>query len=169
MGNNWDTTSAIRFSKILLVAFFGFYVLAVAFGNVTDYYSNFQFVEAVLTMTDTFRSESMMWRAVESEFLHHAAYIFIILFQWIIAIACLAGSYLMFRKRNAAQTAFHESKKWGIAGLILGLTLWFFGFQVVGGEWFAMWQSETWNALDAAFRLTAFILGTMIFVTMKND
>ena len=169
MSGKYTTTTAIRFSKILLVVFFGFYVLVVAFGNVTDYRSNFQFVEAVLSMKDTFQSENLMWRAVESGNFHHAAYTLIILAQWIIAIMCLVGSYLMSGKLNSDQIDFHESKKWGIAGLLLGLTLWFFGFQVIGGEWFAMWQNETWNALDSAFRITAFILGTLIFVTMKND
>lgn len=169
MSGKFKTTTVIRFSKILLVVFFGFYVLVVAIGNVTDYRSNFQFVEAVLSMENTFQSENLMWRAVESDNLHHAAYILIILVQWSIAIMCLAGSYLMSVKLNAGQIEFHESKKWGIAGLLLGLTLWFLGFQVIGGEWFAMWQSETWNALDSAFRITAFILGTLIYLTMKND
>ena len=27
------------------------------------------------------------------------------------------------------------------------------GFMVVGGEWFLMWQSQTWNGQDAAFRM----------------
>jgi predicted small integral membrane protein len=81
----------------------------------------------------------------------------------------MAGALMMGSRLNADINDFHQSKKWGIAGLLLGLGLWFFGFQVIGGEWFAMWQSETWNALDAAFRVTAFILGTLIFVAMKND
>jgi predicted small integral membrane protein len=27
-----------------------------------------------------------------------------------------------------------------------------FGFIAVGGEWFLMWQSTTWNGIEAAFR-----------------
>ncbi|MCC5905385.1 MAG: hypothetical protein JJU13_04220 [Balneolaceae bacterium] len=36
MSGKFTTATAIRFSKILLVVFFGFYVLVAAFGNVTD-------------------------------------------------------------------------------------------------------------------------------------
>jgi len=42
-----------------------------------------------------------------------------------------------------------------VAGLTLGFGLLFFGFLVVAGEHFAMWQ--------AAFRLTTVILGMLIF------
>ena len=34
----------------------------------------------------------------------------------------------------------------------------------VGGEWFAMWMSGTWNGQQAAFRIWVFILPVVIFV-----
>ena len=37
-------------------------------------------------------------------------------------------------------------------GTTLGFLVWFTGFLVIGGEWFAMWQSATWNGQEAAFR-----------------
>jgi predicted small integral membrane protein len=30
------------------------------------------------------------------------------------------------------------------------------GFVAIGGEWFAMWQSKSWNGLDAATRVILF-------------
>jgi len=45
---------------------------------------------------------------------------------------------------------------------------WFFGFIVVGGEWFLMWQSDAWNAQDAAFRFYMTILGVLIFVNQPD-
>ena len=53
-----------------------------------------------------------------------------------------------------------------MAGLTLGFGLWFFGFLVVAGEHFAMWQSQTWNGQQAAFRLTTVILGMLIFLSV---
>ena len=38
----------------------------------------------------------------------------------------------------------------------------------VGGEWFLMWQSETWNGQQAAFRFYMSILAVLIFV-MQPD
>jgi predicted small integral membrane protein len=43
----------------------------------------------------------------------------------------------------------------GIAALTLGCLLWFVAFLTVGGEWFLMWQSRTWNGEEAAFRMFA--------------
>ena len=43
------------------------------------------------------------------------------------------------------------------------------GFIVVGGEWFEMWQSQSWNGQEAAFRFYITILAVLIFVNQKDD
>jgi predicted small integral membrane protein len=43
---------AIRLAKISCVAAIAFYVVLVAFGNVSDYWTNFAFVSQVLDMDD---------------------------------------------------------------------------------------------------------------------
>jgi predicted small integral membrane protein len=40
---------------------------------------------------------------------------------------------------------------------------------VVGGEWFQMWQSESWNGQQGAFCLTACIGIVLIFLNQKDD
>ena len=39
---------------------------------------------------------------------------------------------------------------------------------VVGSEWFLMWQSDTWNGQDAAFKFYMAILGVLIFVNQPE-
>jgi predicted small integral membrane protein len=39
---------------------------------------------------------------------------------------------------------------------------------VVAGEWFAMWQSQTWNGQDPAFRFYMAMLGVLIFVSLPD-
>jgi predicted small integral membrane protein len=39
---------------------------------------------------------------------------------------------------------------------------------VVGGEWFAMWQSKLWNGQEAAFRFYVTLLGVLIFVSQED-
>ena len=46
--------------------------------------------------------------------------------------------------------------------------LWFAGFAVIGGEWFAMWQSKEWNGVPSAFRFYVTLLLVLIFV-MQPD
>ena len=51
---------------------------------------------------------------------------------------------------------------------MLAFLVWFFGFMVVAGEWFAMWQSQTWNGQEAAFRFYMAVLGVLIFVNQPD-
>jgi predicted small integral membrane protein len=46
--------------------------------------------------------------------------------------------------------------------------VWFFGFMVVGGEWFAMWQSPQWNGQEPAFRFYMTMLAVLIFVVVPD-
>jgi len=54
------------------------------------------------------------------------------------------------------------------AGAGLGFLLWFTGFMVIGGEWFAMWQSKEWNGVPSAFRFDVILLLVLIFVMQKD-
>jgi predicted small integral membrane protein len=56
-----------------------------------------------------------------------------------------------------------------VAGAALGFLVWFFGFMVVGGEYFAMWQSKSWNGQEAAFRFYITLLGVLIFVNQRDS
>ncbi len=55
-----------------------------------------------------------------------------------------------------------------IAGATVGFMVWFFGFMVIGAEWFVMWQSKTWNGQEAAFKFYMAILGVLIFVNQRD-
>ncbi len=46
---------------------------------------------------------------------------------------------------------------------------WFAAFLTVGGEWFLMWQSKSWNGQDAAARMFLVLGVVLIFVAMKDE
>ena len=50
-----------------------------------------------------------------------------------------------------------------VIGVGSGFLLWFTGFMVVGGEWFAMWQSRSGTAQRSAFRFYMTLLAVVIF------
>ena len=54
---------AIRLAKITCVAAVALYMALVAFGNVTDYWTNFAFVTNVLDMNDVQDGAAIRWRA----------------------------------------------------------------------------------------------------------
>ncbi len=143
--------------------------LAVAIGNTTDYYSNYLFVEHVLKMDTTFPNSSIHYRSINEPILFHAAYIVIIVMETGMAFCCLKGGWLLFRNLRRDAHSFHAAKNWGIAGITIGVIIWFLGFEVIGGEWFAMWQSSTWNGLAAAERILSFLMLTLIFLHFREE
>jgi hypothetical protein len=70
--------------------------------------------------------------------------------------------------RNAPGAVFNQAKTLVVAASTLAFLVWYFGFMVVAGEWFAMWQSQTWNGQDAAFRFYMAVLGVLIFVALPD-
>src|SRR5690606_23061888 len=136
-----------RLSKTAFVAAIAFFASLVSFGNITDYGSNFAFVQHVLLMDTIFPDSTIKYRAIESNTLHHAAYIFIIAMETLTAILCWIGAFAMLGALGGNARSFNRSKKWGILGLSLGFLVWQVGFMSVGGEWFGMWMSSTWNGI----------------------
>ena len=75
---------------------------------------------------------------------------------------------MLLGRLRAPAKVFNRSKVWAVAGLTVGFGLWFFGFMVIAGEYFAMWQSKVWNGQEAAFRITTVILAALIFVSLPD-
>ena len=65
-------------------------------------------------------------------------------------------------------SAFHSAKRVAIAALSLSLLMWLMAFLSVGGEWFLMWQSKTWNGQDAAFRMFTVIGIVLLFLAQPD-
>ena len=156
--------TAIRLSKCVLVLGVAFFCTLVVFNNLTDYDSNFQFVRHVLQMDSTFPGNKGMWRAVNSPMLHHLAYNIVILWETLTAVTAWWGAIRLLRARSGTASAFHLAKAQSVAALTMGMVLWFVGFIAVGGEWYLMWQSKTWNGQDAAFRLVVVLGIVMLYV-----
>jgi hypothetical protein len=55
------------------------------------------------------------------------------------------------RGHHCRGSARGGAKTTAFAGLALGFAIWFGGFMVAGGQWFASWQSNEWNGREAAF------------------
>lgn len=95
----------------------------VALGNITDYGSNFAFVQHVLAMDTTFKSPALMWRAIANPTLHHAAYILIIAWQVATAALLWLGVARLWQARTAPRRQFQAARGAAILGLTAGFLL----------------------------------------------
>lgn len=119
-------------------------------------------------MEDTFSRTRNGWRSVNSTFLHHVLFIIIIVRELTMAFFLWLGIFTMKRKMRAAGGEFQQAKKYTSTGFTLGVLLWFMGFITMGGEWFLLWQSKTWNVQPTAFLLTACLLLFLFTITSST-
>lgn len=70
----------------------------------------------------------------------------------------LRAAALLLRHLRSPAASFNRAKGLAAVAASLGFLVWFFGFMVIGGEWFQMWQSSQWNGQQPAFRFYLTIL-----------
>jgi predicted small integral membrane protein len=158
----------LRWAKVLLVFGVALFYSFVVLNNTTDYDSNYQFVRHVMMMDSTFTGNRGIWRAINTPGLHTAFYLSIITWETLTMILCWIGGVNLARALRGTALAFHTAKRVAIIGLTLSLLMWLVAFLSVGGEWFLMWQSKTWNGQDAAFRMFT-IVGIVLLFLVQPD
>lgn len=162
MATSSTSRGTLSLAATLLTATIALYMALVAFGNITDFGTNQQFVRHVLAMDTTFKDEDLMWRAVTSQGLQDAAYVGIIVWETIAALVLIYGSWLWARRDDL------RARRMSTYGLLMVMLLFGAGFIAIGGEWFSMWQSKSWNGLDAATRIFLFS-GVVLLVNQLSS
>jgi predicted small integral membrane protein len=158
----------LRAAKITLLLGVAIFYTFVVFNNLTDYDSNYQFVRHVLMMDSTFPGNQGMWRAINSPSAHTAFYTSIIAWEGLTMLLCWWGAARMLRAFNADAREFDRAKSVAIAALTLSMLMWLIAFLSVGGEWFLMWQSKSWNGQDAAFRMFV-VVGIILLLVAQRE
>ena len=173
-GVGWQGLGTLPVVAAVLVFLNGLYILIVAFGNITDFGTNQEFVRHVLSMdTTNFGAEpgtdlddDVMWRAIENETLQDIAYVGLIAWESTTALVLMAATALWVRERG---TGYRMARRVSTIGLLMLVALFFGGFIVIGGEWFQMWKSTEWNGLDPAFRNTVLAAVGLLAVHLPSS
>lgn len=157
-----------RLSKLLLLAGVAFSYALVVFNNLTDYGSNAQFVRHVLLMDTTFPGNGGLWRAISSPAVDRIFYISIITWEFITCVLLWWGVVRLARALHQPAVAFNAAKSLPIVALTLSLLMWLVAFLDIGGEWFLMWQSHSWNGQEKAF-MEFTIVGIVMLLLLQPD
>jgi predicted small integral membrane protein len=158
-----------RIVKVIMVGCLAVFALLVAFNNLTDYDMNYLFVQHVLSMDALKAGSPLLYRRINSPAMWQAGYALIIAGEALTGAALTAAAIAMLRRLRADARSLNRAKRFVLIGAALGFLLWFFGFMVVGGEWFQMWRSPDWNGQESAFRFYMTILAVLIFVNQRDD
>ena len=102
---------ALRAAKAATVAAIALFASLVTFGNLTDYNTNFVFVEHVLSMDTIYAFSTIKYRAITDPAIAHAAYALIIATQAATAVLCWIGAGALVRRLRADAAAFNRAKR----------------------------------------------------------
>ena len=138
-------------------------------GNVHDPGTNLLFVQHVFSMDTILPASAMANHALAIPALWRIGFWLIVLGEGLRSILFALGTVELLRARKFNARDFHHAKRFVFAGAGCGFLVWFIAFLAVGGEWFAMWQSQVWNGQQAAFRILASILLVLIFVAQPDN
>ena len=158
----------LRVCKSIVCFSLAIFALLVCLNNLMDYGSNYAFVQHTLSMDTVFPDNTLKYRAILDPFIWSLAYGLIIFTEFLTGILLLIGAISLLKNIHSP-VAFTRAKNWVYLGCLARFLLWFFGFIVIGGEWFCMWQSEKWNGVEAAFRFVVLIMFTLLFTAMPES
>lgn len=154
--------------KAAMVLSVGLWALLIGCDNVLDYPSNWQFVQHVVSMDNVFPDNRLRYRAITSPTLQTAGYWLIILAQLTAGVTCCAAAIRLVQGRLVPQ-AYGAARTLAAAGLVLVFLLYFFGFVVVGGEWFDMWQSTVWNGQAKAVMFVTCVMFVLVVLLQPDQ
>ena len=162
----WRTARVVTSLFVLMVAS---YYLLVAFDNITDptnpNASNWPFVQGVLSGDGVPADSGFGWRFIDATWFQVLSYIGIITMESLAGIVLLIAGILGLRSARSTQ-GWNRSQRWTFLGGIFGLTVFMFGFIVVGGNWFIMYLNSKYNGLDPAFQNSVIVLAMVIFTAL---
>ena len=164
---NQQLSKSLRRSKIVFMASVCLWTGLVGINNVMDYRANFQFVEHVLEMDTTFPDNPQLRRSLRWEPLHHAAYLGIFAVELVVGLLSGIAVFRMLAAKDDPEK-FSRAKAVGVIALALGVLLWLAGFEGIGGEYFLMWQSHTWNGQESAFRFAVLCVLGLLFLAQRE-
>jgi len=163
-----ESIMTLRTTKVLLLFAVAIFYTFVVFNNTTDYSSNYAFVRHVLMMDSTFPGNHGMWRAINSPLLQTVFYLSIIAWEFATMVLCWWGAVRLVNARHSNAAEFERAKSLAVAALSLSLLMWLVAFLDIGGEWFLMWQSKSWNGQEAAFRMFT-VIGIVLLLVSQPD
>lgn len=157
----------LRYLVVSFVFYLGiFYTLSVL-GNVTDYHFNVKMVEQMLSMKGVPVHAGVVWRAIQSHFLEVAAYWVIVLVEALIAVLAFLGAWVMLCARKLDAKGFDQAKAISLIAIGLGISLYFFGYLVVGDQWFRAWMgSGAENVEGLGFEFVGFF--SLLFLIVRH-
>ena len=160
---------AIRILKIVLVAIVALAGLAYAGQNLANLEAAYQVIAYTLGMVDHTYYPASLGPALENPVFVWAALAAIVLAEFTVGCLAAKGAWDLWAARQAPGAEFNAAKTYALLGSGLGIIIWFGFFIVIGGAYFAMWQTEIGKgSLEGALQLGV-VCGIIFLIVNTAD
>jgi predicted small integral membrane protein len=160
---------AIRYFKIVLVAFVGLQALFYVAGNTANWDAGLGYVGYVIGQVDHQAYPAHIFPAITNPTLVVIAYLVILAGETATGLLSLKGAWDLWRSRKGSAEAFNGAKNYAVMGLAMAMVVWFGLFIVVGGALFQMWQTEGGNGSFMSSFVFTVTAGLILLFVMKPD
>lgn len=107
------------------------------------------------------------WRAVQSPILITLAFWAVILTETVISIVAFWGAVDLLRYHRKSDDEFAHGKIIALLATSIGICLYFFGYLVIGDQWFRAWMSSAGEDVEStAFMFNAFMCFMFIILRL---
>ncbi|MEE4661395.1 MAG: DUF2165 family protein [Halieaceae bacterium] len=156
----------LKLTKIFLIAAVCLWGAIGALGNVLGWQGTLGAVGAATSMAGFVEND---WRATSNSLVILAGALCIVGFKLASATLCGLGASQMWADKGADSERFAVAKQLAVAGCGVAVFGLFFGWIVLGEQWFEMWRSpDLASAGESAFRYGGFIGIIGIFVALPE-
>jgi len=160
---------AIRYLKIILVAFAGLQALFYVAGNTANWDAGLGYVGYVLGQADHAAYGVHIAPAITSPVLITLAYLVILAGETATGVLCLKGARDLWKHRGGSAEAFNGAKNFAVIGLAMAMVVWFGLFIVIGGALFQMWQTEGGNGSFMSSLVFTTTAGLILLFVQSRD
>lgn len=152
----------LKWLKILLTCSLGFLCLFYALQNLANLDAVYNVMAAVMGMADHNYYPNTFAFAITQPLLIWLAAALVIAAELTAGLVLLFATWKLFGARHAPAQLFQAEKSWVLVGAGIALLVWFGFFQVIGGAFFQMWQTQLG---DASMRGAFIYLASVALVT----
>jgi predicted small integral membrane protein len=158
---------AIRYLKIIFVAFISLLCLFYAAQNVANLDACYQAFAYVIGAVDHQVYPDSIFPAIQSPAVIWLVLVIVVSLEFAAGLLAAKGTWDLFAARKASAADFNGAKTYALIGCGLGIVVWLGLFTVFGGALFQMWQTQIGgNSLNGAFQL--FVACALIFLIVKG-
>ncbi|GAB3023350.1 MULTISPECIES: DUF2165 family protein [Oleiagrimonas] len=161
---------AIRYLKLVLVAFVGLQGWLYVAGNLANWHAGVGAISYVIGMQDHAIYPHHIAPVLSGPMWASLVFVLILCGEFLVGALSLKGAWDLWAARGQPAIGFNSAKKYAVLGPGMAMVVWFGGFIVLGGAWFQMWQTQIGDGSfkDAfVYAVTAGLI--LLFVQHADD